>query len=159
MMVIYPRNGYTLFLSDDPSELFRYFDVDEMFGLNIHDCLAHENTKYSSYIAGLCNLSPINHEPFVFINLKRCWREKETATLVFHEMLHLSKDINGSLLDDVNEEQVISWAEEETMEVIKIIEDDKGTFSDRFLQGMVWGFIVGAVAGILIGVIISGYTN
>jgi hypothetical protein len=155
MMVIYPRNGYTLYLSDDPSELFRYFDIDEMFGLNIHDCLAHENTKYSSYIAGLCNVSPITHEPFVFINLKRCWGEKETATLVFHEMMHLSKEIHCSFLDDVKEEQVITWAEEETQQVMKIIEEDKGQFADRFLQGMVWGVALGIIAGILIGMIFS----
>lgn len=156
MLSIYPQKDYTLYLGDDPSELFRYFDVDEMFGLNLSDCLAHENTRRSSYIAGLCNVSPIDNEMFVFINLKRCTSEKATATLVFHEMMHLSKAVHGTDFWVANEEEVIEYAERETENVMKIIENDDLAYANQFWRGYFWGSLVGIFAGIAIGWLMYG---
>ena len=66
---------YTLILSYNPCDIFKYYNVTEMHGLNLADCEKHENTTQSAYIAGLCNFVPKvdnnykNSDPkFVFIN-------------------------------------------------------------------------------------------
>jgi hypothetical protein len=127
MMVTVFRNGYILLLSYNPCDVFTYFNVKEMHGLNAIDCEKHSNTKDSAYIAGWSNFVPkvsgeyiSNDDRFVFINLSRCTDTVKTMGLIMHEMMHHSLWMHGYLVEN-REEDIITWAEEESYEVYKII--------------------------------------
>ena len=126
------RKTYTLLLSENPCDLFIYFDVDEMHGLNYSDCKAHVNTKDDAYIAGLSNFVPKesgeydeNDQRFVFINLLKCSDSISTFALIMHEMMHHSFFIHNYNMD--LEEEIITWAENESHKVYKIIKQTKNT--------------------------------
>ena len=125
------RDSYTLLLSENPCDLFTYFNVDEMHGLNALDCANHKNTTENSYIAGLSNFVPkqsgeynSNDKRFVFINLSKCTDSISTFALIMHEMMHHSFFIHN--YDIELEEEIITWAEEEAYEVYKIITQTYG---------------------------------
>ena len=121
---------YTLILSYNPCDIFKYYNVTEMHGLNLADCEKHNNTTQSAYIAGLCNFVPKadnnykNSDPkFVFINLSRCNTDIETFGLIMHEMMHQSFDVHD---DDISkEEEIITWAETESYKVFEIVKTVK----------------------------------
>jgi hypothetical protein len=122
-MIIYKFALYTLILSYNPCDVFKYYNVTEMHGLNLQDCKKYNNTRDSAYIAGLCNLSPIDNKPFVFINLSRCNTDIETTGLVMHEMMHLNFIVHDYNI--VKEEEIITDAENETYKVVKLIQKIK----------------------------------
>lgn len=119
------RNDYLLLMSFCPCDVFEFFKVDEMHGLNLKDCQKHGNTELSSYIAGWANFIPKNGEydyndkRFIFINLKRCNDSIEAFGTIFHECMHHS--LNRFKYDMSKEEQIITWAENEAHEIFKII--------------------------------------
>jgi hypothetical protein len=115
MKNIVDREKYDLLLSYDPCDIFNYYNVDEMHGLNLHDCVNHNNTNQSAYIAGWCNLIPNSDRHYVFINLSRCNTDIETFGLIMHELMHLSFDLH------TDEEEIITWAENESYQVFEII--------------------------------------
>jgi len=119
----YNFNEYTLILSHDPCDIFRYFKVAEMHGLNLKACERHKNTTESAYIAGWCNISPIDGKPFVFINLSRCTDDIHTTGLIMHELSHLYWLLNYDNLKE-KEEEIITNAEEETYKLIQLIKDE-----------------------------------
>ena len=120
------RETYTLLLSRNPCDLFTYFNVTEMHGLTHAECSVHDNTSNNSYIAGLANFVPKKSEEynqndarFVFINLSKCSDSINTFALIMHELMHHSFFIHNY---DINkEEEIITWAENESHEVYKII--------------------------------------
>ena len=123
------RETYTLLLSQNPCEVFKYFNVEEMHGLNYNDCKDHVNSKDDAYIAGLANFIPKeskeynqNDERFVFINLLRCTDSISTFALIMHEMMHHSFFIHNYNMD--LEEEIITWAENESHEIYKIITEN-----------------------------------
>jgi hypothetical protein len=126
------RGTYTLLLSQNPCEVFTYFDVDEMHGLNALDCANHKNTIEDAYMSGLCNFIPKesgeytdDDARFVFINLSRCTDSVSTFGSIMHELMHQSFALHKY---DVNkEEEIITWAENESHEVYKIITQTKNT--------------------------------
>jgi hypothetical protein len=127
MMVTIFRGTYVLLLSYNPCDVFEYFKVDEMHGLNFIDCSNHENSTKSAYIAGWSNFVPKasgaylpNDDRFVFINLSRCTDTVKTMGLIMHEMMHHSLWMHSYNVEN-KEEDVITWAEEESYEVYKII--------------------------------------
>lgn len=118
-MISYKRDGYVLLLSYDPCEIFDYYKVDEMHGLNKVDCELHDNTCKSAYFAGWCNFIPGTTDKFLFINLRRCITQIETFGLIMHELMHQSFD---RFNEDVKmEEEIITWAEEEAYKVFEIV--------------------------------------
>jgi hypothetical protein len=126
-MVTIFRSGYILLLSYNPCDVFEYFNVDGMHGLNFIDCSAHANTKDSAYIAGWSNFVPkdsgeylANDDRFVFINLSRCTDTVHTMGLIMHEMMHHSFWMHSYNAEN-KEEEIITWAEEETYEVYKLV--------------------------------------
>jgi len=127
-MITIIRGTYILLLSYNPCDVFTYYNVEEMHGLNAIDCAAHKNTTEDAYIAGLCNFIPkesgeyIDDDPrFVFINLSRCTNSVSTFGLIMHELAHQSFALHNY---DVNkEEEIITWAEEEAYEVFKLIKN------------------------------------
>jgi len=125
-MIQIDRETYTLLLSENPCDLFTYFNVDEMHGLNYTDCKAHVNTIDDAYIWGLANYIPkkdgnykCGDARFVFINLLRCTDGLSTFALIMHELMHHSLELHNYNLD--LEEDIITWAEHESHEVYKII--------------------------------------
>ena len=118
-MNIFSFTLYTLILSHDPCDVFKFYKVTEMHGLNLADCEKYNNTTEDAYIAGLSNVSPIDNKPFVFINLSRCTDDITTTGLIFHEMMHLSFDLHNNDLSQ--EEEIITWAELESYKIIKLI--------------------------------------
>lgn len=125
-MITIFRNKYRLLLSYNPCDLFKYYNVHEMHGLNIKDCQKHKNTSDSSYICGLCNYEPREDtiykegDPmFVYINLSRCRTDVETFGNIMHELMHRSFELHSYNPDF--EEEIITWAEKESHEVFKLV--------------------------------------
>ena len=114
---------YTLLMSYNPCDIFTHYNVTEMHGLNLADCEKHNNTTESAYIAGWCNIIPNSDKHYVFINLSRCNTDIETFGLIMHEFTHLSFDIHN---DDISkEEEIITWAENESYKVFEIVNNAK----------------------------------
>ena len=125
-MITINRDSYTLLLGSNPCEIFTYYNMEEFHGLNYSDCVIHPNTKDSAYIFGWANFVPKNDDNYqfsdlryVFINLQRCGNNYETYGGVFHELMHHSLHLHQYNMD--LEEEIISWAEEETKEVFKLV--------------------------------------
>jgi hypothetical protein len=124
-MITIIRGSYILLLSYYPCDIFDYYAVEEMHGLTKQECQAHANTADSAYIAGWSNYIPKesgqyeDKDPqFVFINLSRCTDPVKTTGLIMHEMMHQSMWLHDYNLE---EESIITWAEEETYAVYDII--------------------------------------
>ena len=81
------KDTYKLLLSPNPCYVFEHFGVKELHGLNLEDCKKHNNTRESSYIAGLANFTPDLKNRFIFINLSRCVNNVSTMGLVMHETI------------------------------------------------------------------------
>ena len=118
-MISYKRDGYELLLSYYPCEIFDYYKVEQMHGLNEVDCNAHENSTKSAYFAGWCNFIPGTADKYLFINLSRCTDDIHTFGLIMHELTHRSFAMHGYNVD--KEEEIITWAEEEAYEVYEIV--------------------------------------
>jgi hypothetical protein len=125
-MITIIRGTYILLLSYNPCNVFTYYNVKEMHGLNIVDCTEYKNTTEDAYIAGFSNFIPkelgeyTNNDPrFIFINLSRCTDDLNTFKLIMHEMMHTSLAIHEYNVN--KEEEIIEWAELESNEVFKII--------------------------------------
>jgi hypothetical protein len=122
MMTVFTFDKYDLLLSYDPCSIFRYYNVTGMHGLDLGECQAHSNTTESAYIAGWCNISPTNGKYFVFINLSRCTNDIKTTGLIMHELMHLAGNIfQGNW--ETQEEEMITFAEEETYKVVNIVKN------------------------------------
>ena len=114
-MNVVPSGNYDLLFSYNPCDIFHYYNIDEMHGLNLYDCINYNNTKESAYFAGWCNIIPNSNRHYVFINLSRCNNDIETFGLIMHELMHLSFDLHK------DEEELITWAENESYKVFQII--------------------------------------
>ena len=124
------RDTYVLLLSYNPCEIFNYFNVEEMHGLNAVDCALHPNTTEDAYIAGCSNFIPkesgeyTDEDPrYVFINLSRCTDDVNTFGLIMHELMHRSFALHN--FNVYKEEEIITWAEEESYKVFEIIKNHK----------------------------------
>jgi hypothetical protein len=118
-MIEIDRKQYTLLLSQNPCEIFSYLRVPNIHGLNFADCLIHENSTKNAYIAGWCNYFPDSDKFFVFINLSRCTSDLETTLLLNHELFHAAMIVFNWNID--KEEQIVTWAENETKQVYQIV--------------------------------------
>ena len=124
-MLTITRDHYDLLLSTYPCDIFTYYGVDEMHGLNLKDCQAHPNTSEGSYICGWANHIPhegdyqLSDRMFVFINLNRCNSHLDLICNLYHELMHWA--INHYNEDLSFEEEMITIAENETREVYELI--------------------------------------
>lgn len=122
---------YILLAGKDATELFDYYKVPEMHGLNREDAQAEEVDKTKGngvYIYGLTNYDPADkkltakdpYKPFLFINLGtfKKYNLTEKATGVMHETMHMSILLNNWDIKD-KEEEVITFAEEEANKIIE----------------------------------------
>jgi len=134
---------YILLIGKDATEIFDYYKVPEMHGLNRADAQAEEvdmtNSKDGDqgngvYIYGLTNYDPADkkliakdpYKPFLFINLGtfKKYNITEKATGVMHETMHMSILLNNWDIKD-KEEEVITFAEEEANKIIEKLKDIK----------------------------------
>lgn len=122
---------YILLVGNNATEVFDYYDVEEMHGLNRKDAQAEEVDKTTGngvYIYGLTNYDPADkkltakdpYKPFLFINLGtfKKYSLTEKATAVMHETMHMSILLNNWNIKD-KEEDVITFAEEEANKIIE----------------------------------------
>jgi len=128
---------YILLIGNDATEIFDYYKVDAMHGLNRKDAQAQEVDKSTGngvYIYGWTNYDPADkkltakdpYKPFLFINMGtfRKYNITEKATGIMHETMHM-----GILLNNWNiknkEEEVITYAENEANKIIEKLKNTK----------------------------------
>jgi len=140
---------YILLIGNDATEVFDYYKVEEMHGLNRADAQAEEVDKTVGngvYLYGLTNYDPADkkliakdpYKPFLFLNLGtfKKYNVTEKATAVMHETMHISILLNNWDIKD-KEEEVITFAEDEAnkiiekLKTIKIEAPKKGFFSRK----------------------------
>jgi hypothetical protein len=122
---------YVLLAGNNATEIFDYYSVDEMHGLNRKDAQVEEVDKTKGngvYIYGWTNYDPADkkltakapYKPFLFINLGtfKKYSITEKATAVMHETMHMAILLNNWKITD-KEEEVIGYAEEQANKIIK----------------------------------------
>jgi hypothetical protein len=126
----YDMGKYVLIVGKDATDIFKYYNVKQMHGLNLKDAQAEEVDKTKGngvYIYGLTNYDPADkkltakapYKPFVFLNMgtfKR-YSPSEQATAVMHETMHMSILLSNWNIKD-KEEEAIGKAEEEANKII-----------------------------------------
>lgn len=128
---------YILLIGNDATEIFDYYKVPEMHGLNRADAQAEEVDKTTGngvYIYGLTNYDPADkkltakapYKPFLFLNMGtfKKYSTTEKATAVMHETMHMSILLNNWNIKD-KEEEVITFAEEEANKIIAKLDLDR----------------------------------
>ena len=128
---------YILLIGNDATEIFDYYKVPEMHGLNRADAQAEEVDKTVGngvYIYGLTNYDPADkkltakapYKPFLFLNMGtfKKYSTTEKATAVMHETMHMSILLNNWNIKD-KEEEIISFAEEEANKIIAKLDLDR----------------------------------
>jgi hypothetical protein len=127
----YDMGKYILLVGNNATEVFDYYGVKEMHGLNRKDAQAEEVDKTTGngvYIYGLTNYDPADkkltakdpYKPFLFLNMGtfKKYSLTEKATAVMHETMHMSILLNNWNIKD-KEEEVISYAEEQANKIIE----------------------------------------
>ena len=113
---------YILVIGKDATDIFKFYNVEEMHGLNLKDAQAEEVDKTKGngvYIYGLTNYDPDDkkltaknpYKPFIFLNMgafKR-YSADEQKTAIMHETMHLAILLNNWDIKD-KEEEVITFA-------------------------------------------------
>ena len=128
---------YILLIGNDATEIFDYYKVPEMHGLNRADAQAEEVDKTTGngvYMYGLTNYDPADtkltgkapNKPFLFLNMGtfKKYSTTEKATAVMHETMHMSILLNNWNIKD-KEEEVITFAEEEANKIIEKLKTTK----------------------------------
>jgi hypothetical protein len=116
MKILRSNDDYEFLLGDDATDLFYYYDVKELHGLNLTDCM-NLIKEGGTYIDGMCNLIPHDYSRFyIFINMSSLNGSYKDVTLVQHETTH------GGFIkynyNPINEEKIITWGEELTNEIM-----------------------------------------
>ena len=128
---------YILLIGKDATEIFDYYKVDEMHGLNRKDAQAQEVDKSTGngvYIYGWSNYDPADkkltakdpYKPFLFLNMGtlRKYNITEKATAIMHETMHMSILLNNRNIKD-KEEEAITYAEEQANKIIERLKNTK----------------------------------
>ena len=134
---------FILLVGKDATEIFDYYNVEEMHGLNRKEAQAEEvdftNKKKGDqgngvYIYGLTNYDPRDkkltakapYKPFLFLNKKHFKKDFTDVTLANHEAMHMAILLNNWNIVD-KEEEVITLAEEITNKVVRLLSLHKFT--------------------------------
>lgn len=120
---------YLLIIGERSEDMFLYFGVEEMHGLNLSDCRNHPEGPDNAYIAGFCNQFPQDASKFfLFLNSQRIGGMLRSAApyevplLIMHECMHMSIEVYGANLSDGElEEKAITWAEEQSKTIIEFM--------------------------------------
>jgi hypothetical protein len=125
---------YVVLIGNDATEIFDYYKVPEMHGLNRKDAQAEEVDKTKGngvYIYGWTNYDPADkkltakapNKPFLFLNMGtfKKYSTTEKATAIMHETMHMSLLLNNWNIKD-KEEEAIQFAEDEANKIIEKLE-------------------------------------
>lgn len=116
MIILRNNDDYEFLIGEDAIELFDYYGVDELHGLNRTACIKRME-EGGTYFDGMCNFIPNDYSRFyIFINLSACDGSYRDITLIQHECTH-----GGFKYYDYNidkEEEIITWGEELTNEIM-----------------------------------------
>jgi hypothetical protein len=128
---------YILLVGNDATEIFDYYKVPEMHGLNLTDAKAEEIDKTKGngvYIYGWTNYDPADkkltakapYKPFLFLNMGafKNYSTTEKATAIMHETMHMSILLNDWKITD-KEEEAITFAEDEANKIIEKLKTTK----------------------------------
>ena len=121
---------YILVIGKDATDIFKFYNVKEMHGLNLKDAQAEEVDKTKGngvYIYGLTNYDPADkkliakdpYKPFVFLNMgafKR-YSADEQKTAIMHETIHLAL-LLYKWDAEKNSEEIATLAEDEANTII-----------------------------------------
>jgi hypothetical protein len=126
----YDMGKYVLVIGKDATDIFKYYNVKQMHGLNLKDAQAEEVDKTKGngvYMYGLTNYDPADkkltakapYKPFLFLNMGtfKKYSPSEQATAVMHETMHMSILLSNWNIKD-KEEEAIGKAEEEANKII-----------------------------------------
>lgn len=122
---------YILVIGKDATDIFKFYNVDKMHGLNLKDAVAEEIDKTKGngvYIYGLTNYDPEDkrliakdpYKPFLFLNMgtfKR-YSADEQKTAIMHETMHMALLLYKWDAEKKSEE-IITMAEDEANEIIR----------------------------------------
>jgi hypothetical protein len=127
---------YILLIGKDATDIFKYYKIKEMHGLNLKDAQAEEVDKTVGngvYIHGWTNYDPADkkltakdpYKPFLFLNMGtfKKYSITEKATAVMHETMHMSILLNNWNIKN-KEEEAIGFAEKEANKIIKKLNKD-----------------------------------
>jgi hypothetical protein len=128
---------FVVLIGKDATEIFDYYKVDKMHGLNRKDAQAEEVDKSKGngvYIYGWTNYDPRDkkltakapYKPFLFLNKKHFQGNFKDITLVNHEAMHMSILLNDWNITD-KEEEAVSLAEDITNKIVPILKLDRFT--------------------------------
>jgi len=121
---------YILVVGKNATDIFKFYNVKEMHGLNLKDAQAEEVDKTKGngvYIYGLTNYDPADkkliakdpYKPFLFLNMgafKR-YSADEQKTAIMHETVHLAL-LLYKWDAEKNSEEIATLAEEEANTII-----------------------------------------
>ena len=146
-MHIFYYAQFVLLIGNDATELFDYYNVDQMHGVNKADCITRIN-EGGTYIEGFCNYDPRDSTlskdplPFVFINKSSLKGDHRDITLINHEMSHLALLLNNWDVDN-KEEEIVTFAEEQTnlIYVNHFSEEHKQMTNRRNVMIFIAGFL------------------
>jgi hypothetical protein len=128
---------YVFLAGNNATEIFDYYKVDEMHGLNRKDAQAEEVDKTVGngvYIYGWTNYDPNDKKltakaplkPFLFINLGTFNRYSLTqkCTAIMHECVHMALLLYKYDVEN-KEEDIVTFAEDEANKIIEKLGLDK----------------------------------
>lgn len=122
---------YLLVVGKDATDIFKFYNVEQMHGLNLKDAQAEEVDKTKGngvYIYGLTNYDPADkkltakkpYKPFVFLNMGtfKKYSPDRQKTAIMHETMHLAILLNNWNIKG-KEEEAITFAEDEANKIIE----------------------------------------
>lgn len=117
------RPDLILINGENAVDLFDYFNVDTLHGLNRKDCLNRIETG-NTYIDGMCNLIPETNGKiayYIFINDKALTKNSiANYGLIFHEATHYAFRKYWESLQE-NEENIVTESENLAIDIYKIL--------------------------------------
>ena len=123
-------SDFLFILADSSVDVFDYFKVDEMHGLNKKEASETKETEDDSYAAGWTNYIPnesgeykFGDKPFLFINALRLKNNLKDGALIMHECVHIALLLHDWNLD--KEEEIVTMAEEYANKIIDVILKEK----------------------------------
>jgi hypothetical protein len=133
----FDMDKFVVLIGKDATEIFDYYKVDKMHGLNREDAQAEEVDKSKGtgvYIYGWTNYDPRDkkltakapYKPFLFLNKKHFKGDFTDITLVNHEAMHMSILLHNWNITD-KEEEAVTLAEEITNKIVPMLKLDKFT--------------------------------
>ena len=129
-IINFDMGDYILVIGRNATDIFKFYNVKEMHGLNLKDAQAEEVDKTKGngvYIYGLTNYDPDDkkliakdpYKPFLFLNMGtfKKYSADEQKTAIMHETIHLAL-LLYKWNAEKNSEEIATLAENEANVII-----------------------------------------